>query len=117
MTNTLNEAVLTEAVLEASNRLGLDDATLSAALELPAQSVESLKAGAHLDSVTNAYKNSAKLIQLYEALVGLVGTDQQHLRGWLTSENKRWSCTPLHKLRARSGLDEVMAYLQSAANH
>lgn len=117
MTSKLKAVVLTEAVLEVANQLCLDDATLSAVLEVSAQSVQSLKAGTYLDYATTAYQNSTKLIQVYEALVSLVGTDQQNLRSWLEAENKRWGCTPLRKLRERSGLDEVMVYLQSAANH
>ena len=117
MTSKLKAVVLTEAVLEVANQLSLDDTTLSAVLEVSVESVLSLKAGTYLDYATNAYQNSAKLIQVYEALVSLVGTDQQNLRSWLKAENRRWGCTPLHKLRAPSGLDEVMVYLQSAANH
>lgn len=115
--NKAREKVVTEACIAAAAQLGLDDTMLSMLLEITVSDVSALNAETTLASGTKAHTNGIKLIQLYEALVALVGTDQQFIRGWLESENKRWGCPPIVKLSREGGIHEVVAYLQSANHH
>lgn len=110
-------AVLARASLKAAAELGLDDPTLAPLLGLPLPKVKEIRAGAGLQENSLAYQNAIKLIQLYQSLVGIVGTDKRYIQAWINAVNDRWNATPMELLKTDNGLSEVARHLESAIQH
>jgi hypothetical protein len=69
------------------------------------------------DSDQSTYTERAlKLVQLYQALSGLVGANTDHMRAWMASNNFALRARPLDLIIQDGGLDHAVAYLYSHLN-
>jgi uncharacterized protein (DUF2384 family) len=112
--SSVESAVLGKAFIRAGERLGLDDAELSAVLDEHASSVQLLRHGHELlRPSTEAWSRALLLVDLYRSLLAAVGSEQ-NARNWLSSENRGLSSRPRDLITCRTGLEQVVQYL--AAN-
>lgn len=105
------EQVLGKALKTVAQRLGLSEAQIAAILGDAPFSFDDLdeeKKGSQLDE--NSQKTVVSLIQIYEALIGLTGNDQD-ARQWLHQPNKYFGMPPLEKMLQLQGVDQVLSYL------
>jgi hypothetical protein len=75
----------------------------------------SLILGSNSDQSTYT-ERALKLIQLYQALSGLVSANPDHMRAWLASNNFALRARPLDLIIQDGGLDYALAYLYTHLN-
>jgi len=101
------EAVLVTAVQRAGNRVGLTRDQLNTLIG------SDLTAFRPNDALPNdSAARALKLIRVYECLCVLVGNDNKAMAHWMTTQNHRFGSAPIDLIHARSGLDEMLEYLE-----
>lgn len=106
--------VLTKAVLNAADRLGLSKADLARVIGVSAPTVTRMHAGAYtLDPASKPYDLSALLVRVYRSLDAITGGDAGVARAWLQAHNTALDATPARALRSVTGLTRVLAYLDA----
>ena len=115
-TSSTANAVLGKAFIRAGEGLGLDDTELSAVLNEHVSTVRLLRHGHELlQSGTNAWSRALLLIELYQSLLALVGTEQ-NAKIWLSSNNRGLSSRPRDLITCRPGLEQVVQYLAATSS-
>jgi len=109
--SSAESAVLGKAFIRVGEALGLDDAELSAVLDEHVSTVQLLRHGHELlQPSTEAWSRALLLIELYQLLLALVGTEQ-NAKIWLSSKNRGLSGRPRDLIKCRTGLEQVFQYL------
>jgi uncharacterized protein (DUF2384 family) len=104
-------AVLGKALIRASEGLSLDDIELSAVLGEQVSTVLRIRHGHELlEPSTEAWSRAILLVELYQSLLALVGTER-NAKIWLSSENHSLSGRPRDLIACRTGLEQVVQYL------
>ena len=110
-TSSTANAVLGKAFIRAGEGLGLDDAELSAVLNEHVSMVLVLRRGHELlRPSTETWSRALLLVELYQSLLALVGTEQ-NAKIWLSSKNRSLSGRPRDLITCRTGLEQVVQYL------
>lgn len=108
------DAVLTKAVLRASELLGLPSRVLARILGVSEASVSRLFSGARtIDPASKEGELALLLVRVYRSLDALVGTDAAQRKAWLTSPNRALNARPVDLLERADGLVGVVAYLDA----
>ena len=103
--SSAESAVLGKAFIRAGERLGLDDAELSAVLDEHASSVQLLRHGHELlRPSTEAWSRALLLVELYRSLLAIAG-NEQNAKIWLNSKNRGLSGRPRDLIACRTGLE------------
>ena len=111
VTSSAEKAVLGKAFIRAGEGLGLDDTELSAVLDKHVSRVLLLRHGHELlQPSTEAWSRALLLVELYQSLLALVGTEQ-NAKIWLSSKNRSLSGRPRDLITCRTGLEQVVQYL------
>jgi uncharacterized protein (DUF2384 family) len=111
VTSSAENAVLGKAFIRAGEVLGLDDTDLSAILGEEVSTVLRLRHGHELlQPCTEAWSRALLLVELYQSLLALVGTEQ-NAKIWLSSKNRGLSGRPRDLIACRTGLEQVVQYL------
>jgi hypothetical protein len=111
LTSSAESAVLSKAFIRAGEELGLDNTELSAVLNEKVSMVQLLRNGDELlQPGTDAWSRALLLVELYQSLLTVVGSEQS-ARGWLSSENHSLCSRPLDLITCRTGLEQVVQYL------
>ncbi|MCA4965786.1 MbcA/ParS/Xre antitoxin family protein [Pseudomonas sp. Y24-6] len=104
-------AVLGKAFIRAGEGLGLDDSELSAVLDEQVSTVLHLRHGHELlQPCTEAWARALLLVELYQSLLALVGTER-NAKIWLSSQNSSLSGRPRDLIACQAGLEQVVQYL------
>lgn len=106
-------AVLTEAVLAASTRLGLRARHLAAIIGTSEASVSRLRTGRTLDPAQKEGELALLLLRLYRSLDALVGGDDEKAKAWLHADNDHLGGVPADRIRTVEGLVDVIQYLDA----
>ncbi|MFG1249756.1 antitoxin Xre/MbcA/ParS toxin-binding domain-containing protein [Xanthobacter flavus] len=107
-------AVLTKAVLRASDRLGVTGATLAAVIGLSPASLTRMKKGEFaLESGTKPFELAILFVRLFRSLDAIAGGDERIARAWLANPNTALDAAPIDKIRTIAGLMDVIAYLDA----
>ncbi|GMR23797.1 MAG: MbcA/ParS/Xre antitoxin family protein [Acidobacteriota bacterium] len=107
-------AVLSKAVLRASQRLGLTQKDQARILGLSAASLSRLARGAREVDVDGKEGELALLlVRLYRSLDALIGGDEAKSREWLHAENQHLDGKPSELIRSIQGLVHVVEYLDA----
>ncbi|MBF4559228.1 DUF2384 domain-containing protein [Pseudomonas sp. p50] len=111
VTSSTANAVLGKAFIRAGEGFGLDDSELSAVLGEQVSTVLHLRHGHELlQPGTEAWSRALLLVDLYQSLLALVGTEQ-NAKIWLSSQNRGLSGRPRDLITCRMGLEQVVQYL------
>lgn len=108
------EVVLTKALRNAAERLGISPGLLAKILGVSASTVSRLYAGRYrLKPARKEWELALLFVRLYRALFALVGGDADAQR-WLQSRNHELGgVTPLALLQSVDGLTRVLHYLDA----
>lgn len=107
-------AVLTKAVLRATNLLGLSSAALARVLGVSEASVSRLATGARtIDPESKEGELALILVRVYRSLDALVGTDDAQRKAWMEGYNRALNGRPRELIQRADGLVAVVSYLDA----
>ena len=107
-------AVLTKAVLRATELLELSGAALARTLGVSEASVSRLVSGARtIDPKSKEGELALLLVRVYRSLDALVGADPAQRKAWLQSHNRGLNGKPTELIQSAAGLVAVVAYLDA----
>ncbi len=107
-------AVLTRAVLRASDLLGLPNAVLARVLGVSEASISRLSTGARFISPsTKEGELALLLVRTYRSLDALVGADAEMRKAWLRGFNRALNAKPIELIERAEGLVAVASYLDA----
>jgi plasmid maintenance system antidote protein VapI len=107
-------AILTQAVLRATNLLGLSSAALARVLGVSEASVSRLASGARtIDPESKEGELALILVRVYRSLDALVGTDDAQRKAWMGGYNRALNGRPRELVQRADGLVAVVSYLDA----
>lgn len=107
-------AVLTKAVLRASERMEVSAKVLSTVLGLSEASISRMRHGDYtLEPTTKPFELAVLFLRLFRSLDAIVGGDQKVARAWLRNTNTLLGASPIEKIQTIVGLLDVIAYLDT----
>lgn len=107
-------AVVTKAVLKASDLLDVSNKVLSRILGLSEASVSRMRRGAYtLSPSDKSFELAVLFVRLFRSLDSIVGGDTQTMRAWVRNDNVPLGGTPLARVQTIAGLVDVIAYLDA----
>ena len=108
------EEVLTTAVINASNLLGLTDQQFADALDISPQNLAKLKSGQSLlEDGSDSFIQAALLICVFSSIDAIAGGDTSVVKQWMNSNNLALNARPIELIGERKGLENVISYLDS----
>ncbi len=108
------EAVLTNAVLRAADKLDVTQAALAAILGVSEATVSRMKKGDYvLSADSKAFELAVLFVRLFRSLDAMVGGDEAVARAWLANPNLALDAKPVEKIRTVPGLMDVITYLDA----
>jgi hypothetical protein len=111
---TSEALVITKAVTNASERLGLSARTLAAVLGLSEATVSRMKRRDHvLERGSKSFELAILFVRLFRSLDAIVGGDEAVARQWLRNANSAFGAAPVDKIATIAGLTDVLAYLDA----
>ena len=106
--------VLTKAVLNAREFMGLSKAALARILGVSAASVTRMANGEFLLSADKKeWELAALLVRLYRGLDAIMAGDEAAMRGWLGSHNDDLDGTPSKLIVQVTGLVDCVSYVDA----
>ncbi|HEX6558519.1 MAG TPA: MbcA/ParS/Xre antitoxin family protein, partial [Longimicrobiales bacterium] len=105
--------VLTKAVRNAAQRLGLRNRDLAELLGASEASVSRLSKGRLIEPGTKQGELGLLFLRLYRSLDALVGGDDSQARAWLHAGNQHLGGRPVERMRGVEGLVDVVQYLDA----
>ena len=106
--------VLTKAVLNAAERLQLNDEELGVIIGLAPLGIAQMRKGEFfLREGDKSFELAALLVRLYRSLYALMGGDENAMCAWMRAENTALGDVPAKRIRRVTGLVDVVAYLDS----
>ena len=105
--------VLTKAVLNAAQLLGLRNRELAAVLGSSEASISRLQTHRLIEPETKEGELALLLLRLFRSLDALVGGAEAKARAWLHAENSHLGGIPAKRIRSVEGLVDVVQYLDS----
>lgn len=108
-----SESVVTKAVLNASDLLGLTGAELAKVIGVSPSRVTRMKQGQALAYDKEAYIRSLMFIRIYRSLAAILGGDDQAMRAWFGSENRHLHGEPKSLVQTIQGITHVADYLDA----
>lgn len=106
-------AVLTKAVRNAAQRLGLRNRDLAAVLGASEASVSRLSKGRLIEPGTKEGELALLFLRLFRSLDALVGGEEAKARAWLHADNQHLGAPPVERMRGVEGLVDVVQYLDA----
>jgi transcriptional regulator with XRE-family HTH domain len=105
--------VLTQAVVGATDRLGLTQKTTAATLGVSEATVSRLSRGRSIDPATKEGELAILLVRLYRSLDAMVGGNAEQARAWLHAPNHHLQGTPAEMIKGVAGIVRVVEYLDA----
>ncbi len=106
--------VITKAVVNAADRLGLNARVLAAIIGVSEATVSRMKRQDHLlGRDSKPFELAVLLVRLFRSLDAIVGGDEAVARQWLRNGNLAFGAAPVDKITSISGLTDVLAYLDA----
>ena len=108
------QEVLTGAVLNAAEIMGLNQATLARVLGISTASVSRMKAGSlMLKEGTKTWELATMLLRLFRSLDAIVAGDERSMRLWLTGYNTALNDAPVDLIVSAQGLARTLSYVDA----
>ena len=112
--NANREVVLTKAVINASNLLGLNNQQLSNTIDVSPQYLAEMKIGqSQLKDGSNSFRLAALLVRVFCAIDAIAGGDVTVVKKWMKSRNTKLNASPIEIIGEKEGLENVVSYLNS----
>ncbi len=105
--------VLTKAVLNAADRLGIRSRQLASIVGSSEASVSRLQGGRVIQPASKEGELALLFLRLYRSLDALVGGDDAKARAWLNAPNDHLNAVPAQRLGTVEGLVHVVQYLDA----
>ncbi|AYG65527.1 MULTISPECIES: MbcA/ParS/Xre antitoxin family protein [unclassified Rhizobium] len=106
--------VITKAVVNAAERLGLNARILAAVIGVSEATVSRMKRQDHLlERGSKPFELAVLFVRLFRSLDAIVGGDEAVARQWLRNGNLAFGAAPIDKIISISGLTDVLAYLDA----
>lgn len=106
--------VLSQAVTNAAELMGLNKATLARILGISAASAGRLFSGQYqLNQHSKEWDMALLLVRLFRSLDAIMAGDERALRSWLKNPNLGLNATPLELIRDAAGLVHTVDYVDS----
>ncbi|MGG6894522.1 MULTISPECIES: MbcA/ParS/Xre antitoxin family protein [Rhizobium] len=106
--------VITKAVVNAAERLGLNARILAAVIGVSEATISRMKRQDHLlERESKPFELAVLLVRLFRSLDAIVGGDEAVARQWLRNGNIAFGAAPIDKITSISGLTDVIAYLDA----
>lgn len=106
-------AILTKAVLQAAEQLGITNRVLANVIGLSVATVSRMRAGNYkLQRGQKPFELAALFVRLYRSLDAIAG-DRTVASAWLQSQNHPLHNRPLSLIQSIPGLVNVIAYLDA----
>ncbi len=106
--------VITKAVVNAAERLGLNARMLAAVIGVSEATVSRMKRQDHLlERDSKPFELGVLFVRLFRSLDAIVGGDEAVARQWLRNSNLALGAAPQDKITSISGLTDVLAYLDA----
>jgi transcriptional regulator with XRE-family HTH domain len=110
-----NAAVLSKAVVRATDQLGLRQAQLAKLLRLSTATASRLTRGTwQLPPNSKAWELAAAFMCLYRSLAAIAGGKTQAMHDWLHSDNDALGGEPARRILTAEGLIHVLQYLDAS---
>ncbi len=107
-------AVITKAVVNAAERLGLNARILAAVIGVSEATVSRMKRQDHLlERDSKPFELAVLFVRLFRSLDAIVGGDEMVARQWLRNGKLALGAAPQDKITSISGLTDVLAYLDA----
>ena len=107
-------AVVTKAVVNAAEHLGLSARSLGKVIGVSEPTVSRMKGGTYtLDEGSKPYELAVLVVRVFRSLDAIAGGDPATMRGWMTGRNSALGDTPLNSINSVSGLVDVISYLDA----
>ena len=112
--NPKREEVLTNAVIRASNLLGLNDQQLSNTLDISLNNLMKIKTGKSLlEDGSNSFRQAALLVRVFQSIDAIATEDTSVVKQWMKSRNIILNASPINLIVEKDGLKSVVSYLDS----
>ncbi|MBB6483091.1 MbcA/ParS/Xre antitoxin family protein [Rhizobium lusitanum] len=106
--------VITKAVVNAAERLGLNARILAAVIGVSEATVSRMKRQDHLlERDSKPFELGVLFVRLFRSLDAIVGGDETVARQWLRNGNIAFAAAPIDRITSISGLTDVLAYLDA----
>ncbi len=105
--------VVTQALLRASDRLGLSQQLLAKILGLSSASVSRFHRGKIVDPKRKEWELALTLLRIFRSLDTLVGGEAEATRQWFHAYNHHLAGVPAELVQEVRGLMDVSGYLDS----
>ncbi len=114
ISNDSYRAVLTKAVLNAQQFMGLSKTALARILGISPASVTRMSSGDFLlGTDTKEWELAALLVRLYRGLDAIMAGDEAAMRSWLSHHNRDLNGRPDQLIRQITGLVDCVAYVDA----
>ncbi|MDZ7751271.1 MAG: antitoxin Xre-like helix-turn-helix domain-containing protein [Gammaproteobacteria bacterium] len=111
---TERAAVLTKAVIGASEFLGLKRPELARAIGLSPATLSRMYAGRYvLDEKSKNWELAALLVRLYRGLDAIMAGDERSLQAWMHNANTELHDVPVRLIGNVAGLVNVVSYVDA----
>ena len=108
------QRVLTQAVVNAAEIMGLRQTVLAKTIGVSESSVSRMKSGDYLLNEKNKeWELGALLVRLFRSLDAIVAGDERSLRSWLEGYNTALRDVPVNLLTSVSGLTKTVDYVDA----
>ena len=108
------EVVLTNAVIRASNLLGLNDQQLSNIIDVSPQNLADIKVGQRLlKDGSSSFRLATLLIRVFRSVDAISGGDVSVIKKWMKSQNTKLNGSPIEIITKKEGLENFVSYLDS----
>lgn len=112
--STSEATVVTKAVVNAAERLGLSARQLAGVIGVSEASVSRMKRlDFRLERGGKPFELALFFIRVFRSLDAIAGGDEAVARSWLRNENSALGGVPAEKILTVSGLVDVLAYLDA----
>lgn len=109
-----DDLLVTRALLQARESLGLTLAELAAIVGVSVPAMKSYSRGAAVIRSPKVQELALGLIRVYRALYAIVGGDPAQMRHWMTTPNGHFrDQRPAERARSYHGLAELNVYLDA----
>ena len=107
-------AVVTKAVVKATELLDLPASQLSLIIGVSEATVSRMKNGSYiLPEGSKAFELAVLFIRLYRSLDAIIGGEKAVARQWMVNQNSFLNAKPIDKIKTISGLFDVIGYLDA----
>ena len=110
--------VLTQAVVRASELMGLSKAALAKTLGISPSSAGRMFSGQYqLQVDSKAWEIAGLLVRLFRSLDAIMAGDETALRSWLSAPNQALAAKPVDLITDVAGLVHTLDYVDSYRAH